>query len=685
MTLVVPRCPLARLTAVLATAVACSTVAAAPAFGAAPVRACRPLPHRPVFALSAEALSDPSGTQLAVTLTPLRTGCRSPAVLAEVQVSAHSSGQVQRRWTFRHVAAPGGRAALSLNGVDRGQRLTVFVRLRGNQVSLERSAVVRLRPDLVVTPLSIPANVVAGIPFVVAVRIAEVNGDTRTAATVVVFEAGSAVGSGGPVEVRGGGHSTVRLRIAVTSGGTHSLRIAVADSTGRETNTGNNTATITTQADDFELEPGRVLVPAFSGYGMQFNQHEYAGISAQAGVNDANVGEMEQKVVALQPQFVRLFFDPSEFEQSDRMASFVRAAQLAQRTGATINITWDGGYERWASLGMTKFAAVLADLVRNKGVTGLKWVTVENEPNSTHVSMYAYAAMYAALDHALRQLGLRQQIRLMGGDLVGTTSPLGRTQADWFRFMATKMTALLDAYSIHVYWDYWDTAKLVRRLTEVRQIVDRLPAAGRRPVYVTEYGVRGLRLLNGGHYPEPGVYVDGTPFEQTSVNAFQHAWFDLLAPRLGYDGVSKWDGFFGKYDDGTQDYSMIGPPQQGWPLRPVYSLTRLFTQTIGAGWKVVGMNGAPAGKLVTAYDGPNGELSLIGLDTDGAMLNAVSRLQIPYSIDGLPPDLAFRIVYWNADGSDQITSGGVIRSDGLGRLTVSAPLQSVFALTSLGA
>jgi hypothetical protein len=42
------------------------------------------------------------------------------------------------------------------------------------------------------------------------------------------------------------------------------------------------------------------------------------------------------------------------------------------------------------------------------------------------------------------------------------------------------MSDLLDAYSIHVFWDYWDTQKLVDRLTEVRAIVDALPESGLR-------------------------------------------------------------------------------------------------------------------------------------------------------------------------------------------------------------
>ena len=449
--------------------------------------------------------------------------------------------------------------------------------------------------------------------------------------------------------------------------------------------TGSSSAAAAVQAADFQLAPTQVLVSGFAGYGMQFNQHEYAKISVAAGVTDANVPDMEQKVVALQPQFVRLFLDPSEFTQPDRMASFVRSAELAQRAGATINVTWDGGWENYAPLTMTLFASVLADLVENRGVTNLRWATVENEPNTTDIQMSSYRRLYVSLDHQLKRLGLRGQIGLMGGDLVSGTSPLGQTRADWFRFMGTQMQRLLDAYSIHVYWDYRHPEILAKRLFQAKRQVDSLPESGRRTLYVTEYGARGIRSRAGTSYPEPGLYADGTPLEQTNVNAFQHAWLNLLAARLGYAGMSKWDGFFGKYDNGTQDFSMIGPPQAGWPLRPVYYLTRLFTSTIGASWNVVALNGTSGPKLATAYAGPNGELTLVGLDIDGASLNTASPDQISYSIGGLPPNTAFRLLEWNADGTGQTAPVGELRTDGLGVLAVTAPLQSVWAVTTVGA
>ena len=94
---------------------------------------------------------------------------------------------------------------------------------------------------------------------------------------------------------------------------------------------------------------------------------------------------------------------------------------------------------------------------------------------------------------------------------------------------------------MHIFWDYWDADKLQDRLSGVRDVWDQEPADGRKPLYVTEYGVRGIKTFNGVAQVDPGVWADGTPITQTNVNAFQHAWFDILSSRLGYLGTVKWD------------------------------------------------------------------------------------------------------------------------------------------------
>jgi hypothetical protein len=194
--------------------------------------------------------------------------------------------------------------------------------------------------------------------------------------------------------------------------------------------------------------------------------------------------------------------------------------------------------------------------------------------------------------------------------------------------------------------------------------------------------VRGRRTLNGVSYPNPGVWEDGTGFEQTNINAFQHAWLDVLAARLGYAGTIKWDGYFGRYDKGIQDFSLIGPPQQGWPLRPIYYLMRLFISTIRPASQAVAVDGQSGTKLLAGYVGSAGQTTVIGLDTGGASLNAVSPTHVSYEIGGLPPGTTFQLVLWNQDGSGGLTGSGV-QTDAAGVATVTVPQQAVFALTTL--
>jgi hypothetical protein len=272
----------------------------------------------------------------------------------------------------------------------------------------------------------------------------------------------------------------------------------------------------------------------------------------------------------------------------------------------------------------------------------------------------------------------------MGGDLVRGPDTGAPNQAAWFQYLAAHMSDILDAYSIHVFWDYWDTTKLASRLTEVRSIVNALPESGRKPVYVTEYGVRGLRTFNGVPAGDPGVWDDGTAITQTNVSAFQHAWFDVLAARLGYMGTSKWDTYFGKYDNGTQAYYFIGAPQNGWPLYPLYNFVQLLTTTVKREWQVVGVDSVPAtSRLLAGYLGKKGQLTVVGLDTAGAQLNTVSPTPVSYTVAGLPPSKTLSLEVWNEAGDGLVAPKKTLVTDAAGVATVTIPQHAVFVLTSL--
>jgi hypothetical protein len=655
-------------------AVAAATLAAAALAGTAGVARADPQPDcKDRFALGSRLLTGPRGADLTVRITSTATACVAPVALDRIEVRRTEERRVRRD----DVAAPGGVATIAAGEIPRGERVDVRVKFRSGERSeeydLRGTTTALMRPDLVAT-LSAPRQILAGRAFAVQIDVSERNGDVGATAQLGLSAGGAEVGKR-TVEVEAGGTVSEAFRVTLRTAGSLPLVATVADVDPGETTTADNDDESTIEVTEFEVDPSHVLVPALAGYGGHLNHRVYAKISRDVGVTAENVGDMESKVIALQPQLVRIFVNNADLIDADRKASFVRTVLLAQKAGATINVTWQGGTLDLKTGTIPRLAAVLNGLVLDEGVTNLRWLTLQNEPNGTALTMQEVENRYRQLDPFI--FGIRGQVRFMGGDLVLTN------QQAWFDYMASHMADILDAWSVHVFWDYWDTQKLQDRLTGVRAIWDDEPVEERKPLYVMEYGVRGIRTFNGVAQVDPGVWADGTSVTETNINAFQHAWFDILSARLGFLGTVKWDSYFGKYDNGTQAYFMIGPPQAGWPLYPVYHDVQLWTSTVKPGWKVIGLDGSSGAKLLAAYAGAAGDLTVLGLDSDGAQLNDASGEPVSYSIGGLPPRTAFHLVVWNARGDGQNAIEADVVADPAGVATLSVPQQAVFSLTTM--
>lgn len=99
---------------------------------------------------------------------------------------------------------------------------------------------------------------------------------------------------------------------------------------------------------------------------------------------------------------------------------------------------------------------------------------------------------------------------------------------------------------------------------------------------------------------------------------------------------------------------------------------------------MLGVPGSSGTRLVTAYSGPYGQFSIIGLDRAGGQRNDASGSPVSYSIAGLPPQTPFGLVLWNVDGRGDLTTGPLVTADALGIATFAVPQHAVFALTNLG-
>jgi hypothetical protein len=89
-------------------------------------------------------------------------------------------------------------------------------------------------------------------------------------------------------------------------------------------------------------------------------------------------------------------------------------------------------------------------------------------------------------------------------------------------------------------------------------------------------------------------------------------------------------------------------------------------------------------KELVGYAGPNGQLTIMGLDTNGKELNTVSSEPAPtYSIGGLPAHTDFNLAVWNATGDGTNSIAGTVTTNAAGVARFEVPLQAAFALTTV--
>ena len=447
--------------------------------------------------------------------------------------------------------------------------------------------------------------------------------------------------------------------------------------------------------------------------GAQFNQNLYAsGLRTLGGRTKAiptlsgeSLADLEQKLKDLEPQLVRVFFSPFQDKgPPSTRDSFVRTVQLAQAAGATINITVQSvqPYVADPGQGMNEFAAVLDGLVRSQGCTNVRWVTLQNEPNtppgSEKINPPLLKSMYESLDTALGDL--RPQIQFMAGDLIQGADPrqeyppsaplppafndIGSNwrgfsnQGYWVKWMQENMDEIVDAYSIHIYWNaYSDIGAKPKFLTRLETI-----RGSGKPFYVTEFDVRGNKPYGSGG--PPGTLRDQTtPVQQSKLAAFQHAWFQIAAAQLGCAGTAKWDAYQATYDATPQSFYTIGGPDQNtWDSYPTYDLLRLFTTTTEPGWQTASVPGVEPWAAVAEFRG-GAELAIVGLDTRWAMRNDDSQQQSSFTLPtGLASGAQLAFLVWNHDGDGRISRQAPVTVGAQGPVTVDVPQQGVFALTT---
>jgi len=296
-------------------------------------------------------------------------------------------------------------------------------------------------------------------------------------------------------------------------------------------------------------------------------------------------------------------------------------------------------------------------------------------------------AAMRALDPPLRGEGAPHRIHFIGGDLV-----FGRPEADnyyksWMTWMHQNMDDILDGWSIHVYWFYWNQHKTSdptpltgSGVTLIKQAMAHRKALGGKPLYIMEAGVRG--------YPDrvtrsfPGFYQKDcttnqagcTPMEDTIVSSAHQAYFDVTAARLGYRAVTKWEAT--RRDD--RSWGILGAPWNDWPKKPSYHLRDMWNAAVDPGWTPFATTTAApvANTITTGMRSPDGETTSVLLINDSATTREVAlRL--------LPPGLTFKVWSWNQPGlSGQTCYRPSRTSSSAGGLTLTLSAYNAVALTT---
>ena len=429
------------------------------------------------------------------------------------------------------------------------------------------------------------------------------------------------------------------------------------------------------------------LVSGFDGFGAQYNQNVYAERSKSVGVTEENVRVMEERVGRLAPQLSRVFFDADALKDPDLLLSFRKTVDLAQQTAGAVNITLQGLGPRvlrdHPQL-ITEFAQEIVGLLDGAHpISKLKWVTLRNEPNgSAPIRKDLYARCYREFDAELRRLGAGSRVGLMGGDL------LQNSQGEWFSFLAddADLRRILRAYSIHVYWQFDDPAKIDKRLRDVSEIRARLPAVVKnRPFYVMECEPCNKDTTASPKIPASSPTADASARRTSTPSSVSgsHSRRRVAASPASSRGTPISRSTTATASCITRSSAV---PYRINPLAAAARLPR--ASTAGARRRArlersqrVGRNRHTTGRRVRAPDRPV-EDQHHRLDKDGSALDTKTTSKSTYTISGVPPNTRFQLCLWNKFGNGQTSFSDQATSNSAKTVTISVPQHCAFVLTT---
>lgn len=337
-------------------------------------------------------------------------------------------------------------------------------------------------------------------------------------------------------------------------------------------------------ADAVTLKAAATPLPApYWGMGFEDDGWFYTQQNRDHGADDAAYALREERIRALQPDWIRMFFwykdwNPShDWEtftfESEGMESHYRALDIYQSMGTAVmgcGVEW-GMKEPFGNPEALARAtgALLEHLIRERGYSVIEYWTLTNEPNLSFERTGARFEDYVRIHQLLRAEFDRRGLDVQ---LVGSDDTNGGE--NWFQACVTSEAydEVVGLYASHIYLKHNGRA-LAGPFFEER--LDALDA--RKPFVVAEFGFQDHR--------------SGT-FENPLMRDYDYAlWstrFVIEGFNLGVSGFAIWclsEMYYPGRNDMPMEYGLwnFGPD---WALRPVYSSWKMLSAHTRAGQAV---------------------------------------------------------------------------------------------------
>lgn len=445
----------------------------------------------------------------------------------------------------------------------------------------------------------------------------------------------------------------------------------------------------------------------FLGFGCHGDNFLSLDFNVNRGVTDADQARMKERVRAMRPALMRLFFDFKWWEPVEgrsepanpRLVALLDWIRFLQSIHCDVLIhPWGDqfAYSDWMKpaqdphwwqhadsrlpIPAKRDAMVrsLADFLHFAYVTqelhNIKYVALMNEPENDFrrpTPAEEFVRLNRLLARYLAERGLSDQISLLGpDDCIGPVH--GRSL--WWNQTVPEAIDVFGGFSSHTY-KHRDTRLLGPWVADrLRHVAQLDPAGPRRPLLITEFGYVGLQ---------------GSTFENSENRSYEYGLFmgdfAIAVLNSGASAALNWC-LFDQYYDAThcQRQGLWQFKDQAWKPRPAFYSWSVINRYTQAHSRVVTAELSPACEQLraAAIIAPNGHLTIM-------LVNRYDReIQVQLVIDDSSVERSLRTFRYtpqtlSSAGESLPQESSTENLPANGSVSISLPAQTFALLTDI--